>query len=135
MLTHPSKKTLCFLLPTSYLKTACQYSTLLQWSSSYFAELRRFFLACAQENLSSLSAATNLVIDETFKVAPRMFTQLLTAEWRILSTYFLLPGKTKALYTNLHMHCMALSIKMIVSRNSALSLNSAKKHNLVARLR
>ena len=93
------------ILP-SYLQSASGDSMLL-WDSEYSPSLRRSFLFGTQDNLSALSAASNLIIDGTFKVAPSMSTQLLTVHgllddgWRIPCAYALLPGKTEALYTNL----------------------------------
>ena len=80
---------------------------MLLWDSEYSTNLRRSFLFGTQDNLSALAASSHLVIDGTFKVAPSMFTQLLTVHgllddgWRIPCAYGLLPGKTGILYTNL----------------------------------
>ena len=92
------------MIPSAYLQTASGDEMLL-WDSKYTPHLRRSFLFGTQDNLSALAAAPHLVIDGTFKVAPSMFTQLLTAHgilddgWMIPCG--LLPGKMEILYTNL----------------------------------
>ena len=78
--------------PPSYMQTASGDEMLL-WDSEYTPHLRRSFLFGTQDNLFALAAAPHLVIDGTFKVAPSMFTQLLTAHgllddgWRIPCAY------------------------------------------------
>jgi len=95
------------VIPPSYLKTH-NGEDLLLWDSTYSATTRRSFLFGTEDNLRhGLSNALHWVIDGTFKVAPTMWTQLLTIHGilntgrRIPAAYGLLPGKTQLLYTNL----------------------------------
>ena len=60
-----------------YLNTATG-DPLLLWDSGYSSSLRRSYLFGAPSNVDVLGSCANLVIDGTFKVAPNLFTQLLT---------------------------------------------------------
>ena len=66
------------VIPPAYLKTHSGENLLL-WDSEYSTNLRRSFLFGTENNMEyGLHNSLNMVIDGTFKVAPTMFTQLLT---------------------------------------------------------
>ena len=89
--------------PPSYLLTASG-DNLLLWDSEYPFSLRRSYLFGTPSNLEVLGSCNNLVIDGTFKVAPSLFTQLLTIHgittdhYRMPLAYGLLPGKRQEHY-------------------------------------
>ena len=68
------------VIPPFYLRSATG-DNLLLWDSGYTPSLRRSFLLGTADNSNVLSSCDNLIIDGTFKVAPQLFTQLLTGAW------------------------------------------------------
>ena len=105
---HPANPTSLehLSIPPSYLITASG-DNLLLWDSEYSSSLRRSYLFGTPSNLEVLGSCNNLVIDGTFKVAPSLFTQLLTIHgittdhYRMPLAYGLLPGKRQEHYNNL----------------------------------
>ena len=94
------------VIPPCYLRAATG-DNLLLWDSGYTPSLRRSFLLGTADNINVLSSCDNLIIDGTFKVAPHLFTQLLTVHglttdgYRLPLAYGLLPGKRQEMYYNL----------------------------------
>ena len=94
---HPVNPTsLEFLsIPPQYLSTA-NGDPLLLWDSGYTDTLRRSYLFGTPSNLEVLGACNDLVLDGTFKVAPNLFTQLLSLHgitpdhYRMPLAYFLM---------------------------------------------
>ncbi|KAL5257613.1 hypothetical protein ACHWQZ_G012507 [Mnemiopsis leidyi] len=94
------------ILPPEYIH-ASSGEPLLLWDSGYTADRRRSFLF---GSLANHLDADHLVIDETFKSAPQLMTQMVgihgifDSGWHIPLAYGLLPGKTQALYSSLLMN-------------------------------
>ena len=102
---HPSNPTSLetLAIPPSYLQSAAGDSLLL-WDSGYSSTLRRSFLFGTADNMTVLGSCNDLFIDGTFKVAPNLFTQLVTVHgitddrYRLPLAYGLLPGKRQEHY-------------------------------------
>ena len=80
---------------------------MLLWDYGYSPSFRRSLPFETMDNISTLKACSNLIIDDAFKVAPNLFSQLLTAHdvtpdsYRMPLVYELLPGKRQTHYFNL----------------------------------
>ncbi len=105
---HPNNPTSLETLsiPPSYLQSQTG-DNLLLWDSGWSSNLRRSYLFGTNDNMNILGSCNDLIVDGTFKVAPDLFTQLLTVHgitddhYRLPLAYGLLPGKRQEHYQNL----------------------------------
>lgn len=104
---HPGNPTnlQSLILPPDYVKSHSG-DALLMWDSGWDIQTRRSLIFATPGNIDAMTDAEHLIIDGTFKSAPKHFTQLFTLHglfpdgWHLPLYYSLLPGKTTTLYRN-----------------------------------